>query len=88
MEPHRISDVVWELEPSVGMRVPVRIYAGVRGSVRDLTGANGMDLVFDVAHNLAKLEQHQVAGSARELCVHRKGATWVARLRPRAVVKG
>jgi tRNA-splicing ligase RtcB (3'-phosphate/5'-hydroxy nucleic acid ligase) len=35
----------------------------------------GMDLVFDVAHNLAKLEQHQVAGSTRELCVHRKGAT-------------
>lgn len=34
-----------------------------------------MDLVFDVAHNLAKLERHDVAGASRELCVHRKGAT-------------
>ena len=31
--------------------------------------------VFDVAHNLAKLERHDVDGSNRLLCVHRKGAT-------------
>ena len=35
----------------------------------------GMDLVFDVAHNLAKIETHQVDGRVEELCVHRKGAT-------------
>ncbi len=35
----------------------------------------GMDLVYDVAHNLAKLEEHDVDGRRRELCVHRKGAT-------------
>jgi tRNA-splicing ligase RtcB (3'-phosphate/5'-hydroxy nucleic acid ligase) len=35
----------------------------------------GMDLVFDVAHNLAKVETHRVDGRARTLCVHRKGAT-------------
>ena len=35
----------------------------------------GLDLVFDVAHNLAKLETHVVAGQPRNLCVHRKGAT-------------
>jgi tRNA-splicing ligase RtcB len=35
----------------------------------------GMDLVYDVAHNLAKLEHHQVDGRSRLLCVHRKGAT-------------
>jgi tRNA-splicing ligase RtcB (3'-phosphate/5'-hydroxy nucleic acid ligase) len=34
-----------------------------------------MPLVFDVAHNLAKIEVHDVAGTATELCVHRKGAT-------------
>ncbi len=34
-----------------------------------------MDLVFDVAHNLAKLETHPVDGAPRTLCVHRKGAT-------------
>ncbi|MBW3666669.1 MAG: RtcB family protein [Actinobacteria bacterium] len=36
---------------------------------------NGMSLVFDVAHNLAKIETHQVEGSPTALCVHRKGAT-------------
>ena len=35
----------------------------------------GLDLVFDVAHNLAKLETHIVAGEPKTLCVHRKGAT-------------
>jgi tRNA-splicing ligase RtcB len=35
----------------------------------------GLNLVFDVAHNLAKLETHLVAGQPRNLCVHRKGAT-------------
>jgi tRNA-splicing ligase RtcB (3'-phosphate/5'-hydroxy nucleic acid ligase) len=32
-------------------------------------------LVYDVCHNVAKLEEHVVAGRPRRLCVHRKGAT-------------
>ncbi len=35
----------------------------------------GMDLVYDVAHNIAKIEKHKVNGKDRTLCVHRKGAT-------------
>ncbi len=35
----------------------------------------GMNLVFDVAHNLAKLERHEVDGRSIDVCVHRKGAT-------------
>lgn len=35
----------------------------------------GLRLVWDVAHNIAKLEEHQVNGKSRRLCVHRKGAT-------------
>ncbi|MDJ0924307.1 MAG: RtcB family protein [Acidimicrobiia bacterium] len=35
----------------------------------------GMHLVFDVAHNLAKIETHEVDGRPIELCIHRKGAT-------------
>ncbi len=31
--------------------------------------------VYDVAHNIAKVERHEVDGRTRELCVHRKGAT-------------
>ena len=35
----------------------------------------GLDLVYDVAHNLAKFEEYEVDGRRRMLCVHRKGAT-------------
>ena len=35
----------------------------------------GLRLVYDVCHNIAKLEQHEVAGRRKTLCVHRKGAT-------------
>jgi len=35
----------------------------------------GMDLVYDVAHNIAKIEEYEVNGQRRSLCVHRKGAT-------------
>ena len=34
-----------------------------------------MDLVYDVAHNVAKFEEHDVDGTKKMLCVHRKGAT-------------
>jgi tRNA-splicing ligase RtcB len=37
--------------------------------------AEGMDLIYDVCHNLAKFETHQVDGEKRKLCIHRKGAT-------------
>jgi tRNA-splicing ligase RtcB len=52
---------------------------GVRGAFAEVLGRSqrdlGMDLVYDVSHNLAKLEDHQVDGGRRTLCVHRKGAT-------------
>lgn len=32
-------------------------------------------LIYDVCHNIAKFETHEVAGVKRRLCVHRKGAT-------------
>ncbi len=35
----------------------------------------GMHMVYDVAHNTAKLEQHAVDGVQRRFLVHRKGAT-------------
>jgi tRNA-splicing ligase RtcB (3'-phosphate/5'-hydroxy nucleic acid ligase) len=37
--------------------------------------ATSLDLLYDVSHNLAKLETHPVDGQARTVCVHRKGAT-------------
>lgn len=35
----------------------------------------GLDLVYDVCHNIAKIEEHEVEGRKTRLCVHRKGAT-------------
>lgn len=40
-------------------------------SPRDL----GLDVVYDVSHNIAKLETHTVRGKKRRVLVHRKGAT-------------
>ncbi|NBC86043.1 MAG: RNA-splicing ligase RtcB [Bacteroidetes bacterium] len=36
---------------------------------------HGLFTVYEVAHNIAKFEEHRVNGSKREVCVHRKGAT-------------
>lgn len=35
----------------------------------------GLELIYDVAHNIAKIEEHEVQGNRVKLCVHRKGAT-------------
>ncbi|MDD5246909.1 MAG: intein-containing RctB family protein [Candidatus Omnitrophica bacterium] len=35
----------------------------------------GMHLIYDVAHNIAKIEKYDVDGKEKSLCVHRKGAT-------------
>ncbi len=35
----------------------------------------GLNLIYDVAHNIAKMELHQLQGAEVKLCVHRKGAT-------------
>ncbi|MBI3313439.1 MAG: RtcB family protein [Candidatus Omnitrophica bacterium] len=42
-----------------------------RRSAADL----GMDLIYDVAHNIAKFERYKINGKEKTLCVHRKGAT-------------
>jgi tRNA-splicing ligase RtcB len=49
-----------------------RAFAEAFGTSPERTG---MQLVYDVAHNLAKIETHFVDGQHRRLCVHRKGAT-------------
>jgi tRNA-splicing ligase RtcB len=35
----------------------------------------GMDMVYDVAHNTAKLESHRVQGKMKQVLIHRKGST-------------
>ncbi|MEU6262692.1 RtcB family protein [Saccharopolyspora shandongensis] len=45
------------------------------GDVLEKVTGCGLDLVYDISHNLAKIEAHEVEGRRRTLCVHRKGAT-------------
>lgn len=51
----------------------------VRKSFEEVLGrsadAMGMDILYDVAHNIVKLEEHMVNGKRMKLLVHRKGAT-------------
>lgn len=51
----------------------------VRQSFEEVFGRNaealGLHIVYDVAHNIAKLEEHKVNGEKRKVVVHRKGAT-------------
>jgi len=42
---------------------------------REGPGKLGMSLIYDVAHNIAKIEKYNINGKERTLCVHRKGAT-------------
>jgi tRNA-splicing ligase RtcB len=44
-----------------------RVFTAVAGSK--------LELVYDISHNLAKIETHEVSGRSLRLCVHRKGAT-------------
>ncbi len=51
----------------------------VRESFEEVLGLKadhlGMDIVYDVAHNIAKYEEHEVDGKRKMVYVHRKGAT-------------
>ena len=48
----------------------------LRNVLRKKLGADGeLDVVYDVSHNIAKVEEHIVHGKTCKCCVHRKGAT-------------
>jgi tRNA-splicing ligase RtcB len=52
---------------------------GVRQSFASVFGRRArpkdMPLVYDVCHNIAKMEEYEVDGQKQRVCVHRKGAT-------------
>ena len=51
----------------------------IRRSFEETLAGAGLDFdlhqVYDIAHNMAKVENHDVDGALLKLCVHRKGAT-------------
>ncbi len=54
-----------------------RILQGVRRAFNQICAVKEEDirLIYDVCHNIAKMETHPVNGELKKLCVHRKGAT-------------
>lgn len=34
-----------------------------------------MQVIYDVSHNIAKIEEHLIDGRPKQLCIHRKGST-------------
>ncbi len=55
------------------------ITSSIRKSFEEVFGKDsedlGMGLLYDVSHNIAKLEEHKVEGMRKKVYVHRKGAT-------------
>jgi tRNA-splicing ligase RtcB len=49
----------------------------VRQAWENILGKNAgaLDILYDVAHNIAKIEEHSIDGAKKKLIVHRKGAT-------------
>ncbi|TCC00216.1 RtcB family protein [Micromonospora zingiberis] len=52
-----------------------QLLAHAVGRIFERQTGRRLDLVYDVSHNLAKIEDHTLDGGVRLLCVHRKGAT-------------
>jgi tRNA-splicing ligase RtcB len=55
------------------------IIHNVRRAFEQVLGKNaeemGMEMIYDVAHNIAKFEEYEIDGKKRKVLVHRKGAT-------------
>lgn len=47
----------------------------IRKSFNKFFPNDKMSVVYDIAHNIAKFEEHSVDGKRKKVCVHRKGAT-------------
>jgi tRNA-splicing ligase RtcB len=47
----------------------------VREGFRRILGKGDVSVVYDVCHNIAKMEEHEVGGKTMTVLVHRKGAT-------------
>nr|AKG47139.1 putative RNA ligase [uncultured bacterium] len=52
-----------------------QLLAAAASRVFERAAGGPLQLVYDISHNLAKIEEHEVDGERRRLCVHRKGAT-------------
>ena len=65
------ANYAWANRQAITHQIRRAIMKVTRRSQADL----GLHLVYDVAHNIAKIERHQYDGKDIDVCVHRKGAT-------------
>ncbi len=65
------ANFAWANRQTIQHLAEMSLIEGMEASPRDV----GLRLLYDVCHNVAKLEEHDVKGKIRRLCVHRKGAT-------------
>jgi tRNA-splicing ligase RtcB len=65
------ANYAWANRQMMTLAVRQAVEQVLKGQVRDCH----LRLLYDVCHNIAKVEHHVVAGQRLELCVHRKGAT-------------
>jgi tRNA-splicing ligase RtcB (3'-phosphate/5'-hydroxy nucleic acid ligase) len=42
---------------------------------KKIIGSGDLRLIYDIGHNIAKFEEHQIGGKSKKVLVHRKGAT-------------
>lgn len=65
------ANFAWANRESIALAVRAAFERVLGRNAHDL----GLDLVYDVSHNIAKFERHTADGHEVEVCVHRKGAT-------------
>ena len=65
------ANYAWTNRQCIVHWVRESLIKGLGKSAREL----GLEQVYDVAHNIAKIEEHTVNGKKVRLCIHRKGAT-------------
>jgi len=46
-----------------------------RETFKEFFSDSELNLIYDVAHNIAKVEEHNIDGKIEKVCIHRKGAT-------------
>ncbi len=51
------------------------IMHNIRGILNNFFPDHSNNLVYDVCHNIAKVEEHNIDGEIKNICIHRKGAT-------------
>ena len=47
----------------------------IRETFKEFFPDSELKLVYDIAHNIAKVEEHVIDGKKQKICIHRKGAT-------------